>query len=247
VQNLLTGKKYIGQHKFCSSNEEFQKSDYCGSGNYLQNSINKYGLQNFKKWVLIHCRDLEANHYEKLWIKKLNTKHPSGYNLTDGGGGFSGVHTEETKKKMKEKATGRIILWKDKISIGVKMAGKHSPDSYKKGGMKTRGRIQSETEKENRKNSYTEKRCIICSTLFKPSSGASKICTTCRKINNKKWHWSENAKQRIKNRIYKHICQKCDIEFNAKTVNKKLCEKCKNRLHNKHQDSCHSISTEETQ
>jgi group I intron endonuclease len=105
IENLINGKKYIGQSSFYNSNEEFQKSNYWGGGIYIRNAIKKYGLENFKKYVLI--KDIfkieELNKYEILWIKKLNTKQPVGYNLSDGGesGSKGYIWNEEQKQKHK--------------------------------------------------------------------------------------------------------------------------------------------------
>jgi len=120
VQNLVTGKKYIGQHKFCSSNEEFQRSNYWGSGIRISNSIKKHGIDNFRKWVLIHCKDNEANKYEALYVKKLNTLSPDGYNLV--AGGLQGPFSEETRRKIGESSKNRkfpprSIESRKKISI----------------------------------------------------------------------------------------------------------------------------------
>ena len=92
TENKINGKRYIGQHKHCSSNEEFQNSGYWGSGLIINNAIQKYGIQNFRKWVLLHCEKSEANHYEKLWIRKLETRDRNkGYNIAYGGRGASGI------------------------------------------------------------------------------------------------------------------------------------------------------------
>ena len=91
VENLLNSKRYVGQSSHFNSDEEFQKSNYWGSGIAIGNAIKKYGKENFRKWVLIHGIETkeQLDHYEKLCIKRLNTKKPNGYNLTDGGdGGF---------------------------------------------------------------------------------------------------------------------------------------------------------------
>lgn len=42
---------------------------------------------------------------EKYWIEELNTQFPAGYNLTAGGLGFTGNHSEETKSLLSSLAT----------------------------------------------------------------------------------------------------------------------------------------------
>jgi hypothetical protein len=97
-QITVNNKKYVGKYNNCNSNEEFQKSNYWGGGIYIANAIKKYGIQNAKKKVILHCNPEDGSKYEILWIKKLNTKSPNGYNLTDGGEGFLNP-TQEVKQK----------------------------------------------------------------------------------------------------------------------------------------------------
>jgi group I intron endonuclease len=107
IENLINHKRYIGQssNSNYNSNEEFQKSKYWGSGRLIAYSIKKYGLENHKKWIIIKNIPYtikgfnELNRYEILWIKKLNTKIPNGYNLADGGGGAKGIHKDHNGEK----------------------------------------------------------------------------------------------------------------------------------------------------
>jgi hypothetical protein len=87
IENKITGQVYIGQYSKCNSNGEFQNSKYWGSGKYLKRAIQKYGLENFEKKVLLkNINTLSGlDYYETLWIKKKKSKIPNGYNLTDGG------------------------------------------------------------------------------------------------------------------------------------------------------------------
>lgn len=72
--NLTNNKIYIGQHKV--NNDEFDTS-YFGSGTYLKEAINKYGIENFKCELLEWCnseeeldkRELELiDEYKSLFI-----------------------------------------------------------------------------------------------------------------------------------------------------------------------------------
>jgi hypothetical protein len=99
----MNGKKYIGKYIKCNSNEEFQQSNYWGSGIYIARAIKKYGIENFKKWVILHCDNKDDCFYEKLWIKKLNTLTPNGYNISKGGDGIIGyICTDTHKQKLKK-------------------------------------------------------------------------------------------------------------------------------------------------
>lgn len=228
IQNLINGKKYIGQSSKYNSNEEFQQSNYQGSGKYIKRAIKKYGLKNFKKWVMIKnvTKFNELNKYETLYIKKFKTRWPNGYNLTDGGEGFRGNHSKESKLMIGKSSSKRIRTenWKNKISAGVKKSGKHSPESYKNFSKKMRGRTKS----------YRIKICIVCHEEYKPKSGCQKTCNECMKIDNRKRYHSEKTKELIrkgrKNVIFLRKCQHCGKMFDSKSGATKICLKCKKEI-----------------
>lgn len=96
--NLINNKIYVGQ-------DTRNNPKYLGSGNLLKNAIKKYGIENFKKEILEDdIDDINIlNEKEIYWIKKLNSKRPNGYNLTDGGCGNLGYEwTDEQRKTLSE-------------------------------------------------------------------------------------------------------------------------------------------------
>ena len=94
--NLINGKFYIGQHK--TNNLE---DGYLGSGKLLQRAIKKYGVENFKREILMYCdNQTDMSFYEKQLVELSQNS----YNLCPGGRGGAlrtGVKlTEETKQKI---------------------------------------------------------------------------------------------------------------------------------------------------
>ena len=134
ITNLINGKKYIGQtaklylsarwdgHKLSARNNQ--------SG-YLYNAMRKYGEENFVFKVLLYNIPIEQlNFYECLWIKKLNTKCPNGYNMTDGGEGCRRItawnkgkpRSKETIQKIKSHYTPEV-----KEQMRVRVSGENNP------------------------------------------------------------------------------------------------------------------------
>lgn len=115
--NLVTGKSYVGQS--CKPLNIY----YMGSGKYFLRSYNKYGYKNFKKEILkadIGC-ETAANYWEIYYIKKENTLHPNGYNLTTGG--FQKLPSDISRKRMSESARNKPPAtdeYRKNISDGLK-------------------------------------------------------------------------------------------------------------------------------
>ena len=140
ITNLINGKMYIGQttklyinNRWC----EHKNNARNGERSYLYNAIRKYGENNFEFKVLLSKIPIDKlDFYEQLWIKKLNTRSPNGYNLTDGGGGTRGFipwdkgikRSVEDVEKIKAQFTPEV-----REKIRQKMLGKNNPMYGKKG------------------------------------------------------------------------------------------------------------------
>lgn len=105
-----SNKIYIGitnqhpPHKRWKSGEGYYHNEY------FQNSIRKYGWENFQHEILYEGLTAEeaANLEIDLIAKFKSNCKEHGYNLTAGGGGRIGLqHTEETKVKMSKAAKGK--------------------------------------------------------------------------------------------------------------------------------------------
>ena len=97
ITNLLNGHTYIGQHRY-----ERLQDEYMGSGVILRKAYEKYGVENFKKEILL-CNITTRKEADVLEIKMIAEERKNGhaeYNITNGGEGFTGTHTENTRKKI---------------------------------------------------------------------------------------------------------------------------------------------------
>lgn len=71
----------------------------------MNNSIRKYGYENFTVELLKECNVDELDYYEQLFIIEFNTFTPNGYNLTQGGKYF--IQSEETQILKRESMIGK--------------------------------------------------------------------------------------------------------------------------------------------
>ena len=89
IENIKNNKKYIGQSKnindrWCKHKGELNRGVH--DNDYLQNSWNKYGEENFRFYVLEYCNIDELDKKEIYYIELHNTlDRDYGYNLKTGG------------------------------------------------------------------------------------------------------------------------------------------------------------------
>lgn len=112
ITNTVNGKEYVGITVLPDAIQRYKNHMSAirnGRGcPLLQKAVKKYGEEAFTFNVLIICFDEDVYKYEKEYITKYNTMSPNGYNILEGGNNictFLGkTHSEETKKKLSEKA-----------------------------------------------------------------------------------------------------------------------------------------------
>ncbi|MFA5031347.1 MAG: hypothetical protein WC495_07230 [Patescibacteria group bacterium] len=146
IKNKINNKPYVGQYSKCDTKEEFQQTNYWGSGIYIKRAIKKYGVENFERSVLVeNISDInKINYLEVLWIKEKNSKHPNGYNLTNGGEGINGYSfSDKSKKVMSEKKQGKHLspntefkkgkqhryYGKNRPEMSIRMKGEKNPSA----------------------------------------------------------------------------------------------------------------------
>lgn len=126
ILNKVNGKTYIGQRK---SKLEWNVDKYIGSGVALKCAKEKYGIENFEKFLIQYCYSKEEiNKAEKFWIAEYRSRGKAEYNIADGGDGCSywtgkkrPPLSEEHKRKISETSKGhkkppRTSEWKIKQS-----------------------------------------------------------------------------------------------------------------------------------
>jgi group I intron endonuclease len=105
--NTINGKCYVGKtvRTLAVRRDGHVRDAGHKSPLYFHRALAKYGPEAFEWSVLDECDDLKVlNALERLFIRRLNTRSPNGYNLTDGGEGGCGNHSEETKRKIGAKS-----------------------------------------------------------------------------------------------------------------------------------------------
>lgn len=101
-------KLYVGQHKGDDLNHYLDQKWWAAHStqktarSHLYNAMRKHPRESWSIHPLvsgIESRE-ELDELEKHFIRVLNCQHPEvGYNICEGGEGFSGPHSEATKKK----------------------------------------------------------------------------------------------------------------------------------------------------
>jgi group I intron endonuclease len=164
IVNLINGKNYIGQHTTNNLND-----GYMGSGKALLNAYKKYGIENFKKEILLFAvNSVSLNFIERCLVTKDFINQDNNYNLREGGGA-TGRHSVYTRLLQSQRAKQRFLIESgtftgkthtaearekiSKIHKGKKISKQHKAiiSSRMKGNRQTLGRKLSEREKEVRR------------------------------------------------------------------------------------------------
>ena len=134
VLNKVNGKTYIGQRKYYRA-KSWNEDPYMGSGKILGLAKQKYGLDNFEKFLIQYVESREeADTQERFWIAEYRKRGKAEYNIANGGwnsGMIDRHHTEESKRKIAKKLQGRklsidtIQRMKDNYTYHAASKGKH--------------------------------------------------------------------------------------------------------------------------
>ena len=168
IQNIKNSKRYIGYSVNIKNRWSEHRCDlkYNKHDNdYLQDSYNKYGLENFVIYLIEECDKIKLKEREIYYIQYFDSSNKEiGYNLTKGGDGIVGV--ERSKE------------WGENISKGNK--NRTFSDEHKENlRISHLGHIASETQRENLAISVSGKK--------KAKNTSSKYVGVAKTTNGKKW------------------------------------------------------------
>lgn len=133
IVNKVNGKTYIGQHK---SSKEWFEDNYMGSGSLLYKAKNKYGIENFEKFLIQYVSSFEdANEKEIFWISYYKSLGKAGYNVAKGGNDHCWNRgckmSEEFCKKNSEGHKGQIA-WNKNKKFGPHHTKPHTDETKSK-------------------------------------------------------------------------------------------------------------------
>lgn len=179
IENIKNNKKYIGQSVDVYDRWRKHKSELNGNihfNNYLQNSWNKYGKDNFKFYVLEFCGIDMLDTLEIYYIDLYKTlNRNNGYNLTSGGA-YNKQYSVETREKISQALKGhevtpetRMKIRKNHADVSGKnngMYGKnHTEEAKKRVSEANKGRI---SKRRNRCQVY----CVELNKTFNDATNA---------------------------------------------------------------------------
>lgn len=166
ITNKINGKLYIGftskSIKTRFNNHVAHMKNNNKKNCYLQNSLEKHGIQNFKIEPIYQSCDQQhtLKIMEPYFIKEYNTFLGEGYNETSGGEGILNYsHSEESKRKMSESSKGKGYWNKGK------KLGPQSEESKKKKSEALMGKAKSKIHAENISRArigmkFSEEHCV---------------------------------------------------------------------------------------
>lgn len=122
IENIINGKKYIGQSVNVKDRLYGHKAKLKSGkhkNNHLQFAVNKYGIENFKFYIITECEVEQLDFMECYYISTYKSDNADfGYNTEPGGSRGLKIMSEQTKLKISEALQGRVFTEEHKSKIG---------------------------------------------------------------------------------------------------------------------------------
>lgn len=162
IVNKVNGKTYVGQRK---SSKECHLDNYMGSGKLLKKAKQKYGIENFEKFLIQYCYSKEeTDKAEKFWIAEYRSRGKAEYNIADGGHcspSFKGHHhSEVSKRKISESCKGAFKSEVVRQKLSESLKGKRFSEEHKQNlseSLKGKNKGKHRTDEQRRRMSEAEK------------------------------------------------------------------------------------------
>lgn len=181
IRNIVNGKVIIGSsinipYRWSAYKCWLRKNKY--ENQYLQNSWNKYGEQNFEFSVIEECPENQLLIREDFWISQYDSMNrDKGYNLQSAnrntGYSYKGwKHTEESLEKMRISHLGKKHTMEtiEKMKLDGRRGRKLSDESRMKLSLSCKGHHRGKgipkTEEHKRKQSMIMKELYKTRTVW---------------------------------------------------------------------------------
>jgi hypothetical protein len=161
-----TLKLYIGQHKHENRLKQYLASKFWDAHqattprSHLYNAMRKHPRETWSIWPLVVGIETRAelNALEQHFIRVLKTQHDDiGYNICEGGEGFTGPHTERWRQETLARVRDYWAKPESRKQRGEVMRDRWKNPEFRqmmtersKGNKYNLGRVQSEEEKRQR-------------------------------------------------------------------------------------------------
>jgi group I intron endonuclease len=135
IENLVNGKKYIGQTKDLDKRRWLHYNDLRNNKHdnlHLQNSWNKYGEEFFQFKILIYCESFELTRYEQFFVDLYTPNVLYNIRLECVNSNLGTKRSDENKEKMSKRMLGKNNPSYGKTGENSPSYGKHHSDKTKK-------------------------------------------------------------------------------------------------------------------
>lgn len=122
IENIINKKKYIGQSVNLKDRLYGHKTKLKHNkhkNRHLQFAVNKYGIENFKFYIIEECNITCLDERERYYISLYKTDNDEfGYNIEPGGSRSLKTMSDKTKLKISKSLKGRKFTEEHRNKIG---------------------------------------------------------------------------------------------------------------------------------